>query len=711
MQFDIVGKAVRVLKLPTVNYDNHTIKVVPAQVGDVNSRFFEVHLYDDRGEIPFSQYNELYLGVTLPDDNVEYSVGEIDGDIGYVKLLSSMLQEAGRLKCSVMLRGQDDNNEEVWLTSQTFYVTVLSSSVFDESQAGNDDDYNLLLGLIKDVENLEENIETAEAARVAAENKRGEAENGRVSAENQRVENENERIANENTRNSNEETRESNETARQNAETGRVNAEKNRVSAETARESAEDERERAEADREDAEADRVAAETGRVNAERGRVTAEQGRVTAEQGRVTAENNRVTEFNEKIQECEDATAAAQEVVDEAQTLGITGTVKFDRAQDLTDTQETQARNNIGAAPLASPTFTGTPRAPSPTTTDDSTRIATTAYVRDVIPTIKVNNATQADKDGEGNVISETYAKKSEVTGGASTNVFKTTYSLQTAVGANTGIDDGMISPSASLIKKGDIVVDPNNTVGLFQADYDDTGIQTVKTVCSATNTGGGTRIFYTDSDLRALNLGAITHVGINYNAFPNDPPKAGDYVKDPYGVFAVLKTDYEVDTDVGQVAVVATVSEDGGGSPVSSTFAVSATGCLTNAAISSFTVGDLLVINVEGVVDANSSTQPILTWMGSDRQHITTVATYNGIWVSNAIGTNIPITATVNSGGQTVTSQNLWGYRGYRIGGTLSIPLLSAANAVALTEERLNTPGAEGKAGGLNFIAKIKASNN
>lgn len=507
MQFDIVGKAVRVLKLPTVNYDNHTIKVVPAQVGDVNSRFFEVHLYDDRGEIPFSQYNELYLGVTLPDDSVEYSVGEIDGDIGYVKLLSSMLQEAGRLKCSVMLRGQDDNKEEVWLTSQTFYVTVLSSSVFDESQAGNDDDYNLLLGLIKDVEDLEENIETAEAARVEAENKRVEAEKGRVSAENQRVENENERIVNENarksaesarvtaennrvkaeqarvsaenardaaedqrvenenerienenarksaesardlaedarvkaeqgrvtaeqgrvntekgrvsaetarvnaenereeaedtrqsnesarvsaenTRNANENTRKSNETARQNAETGRVNAEKNRVSAETARANAEDGREEA--------------EDGRVSAEKGRVTAEQGRVTAEQGRVTAENNRVTEFNQKIQECEDVTEAAQAIVDEGHDLGIANSVRYDKAQDLTATQETQARTNIGAAPLASPTFTGTPKAPSPATTDDSTRIATTAYVRDVIPTIKVNNATQADKIGSADV---------------------------------------------------------------------------------------------------------------------------------------------------------------------------------------------------------------------------------------------------------------------------------------------------------------------
>ena len=173
--------------------------------------------------------------------------------------------------------------------------------------------------------------------------------------------------------------------------------------------------------------------------------------------------------------------------------------------------------------------------------------------------------KANKDGEGNVISETYAKKSEVTGGGSTrifytdtdlralnlgatqavginynaspddppkagdyvkdpygvfvvlkedydiatdmaqvacvatvsedegstNVFKITYSLQTTVGANTGIDDAMISPSANLIKKGDIAVDPNNTVGLFQTDYDESGIQIVKTICSATGASGKT----------------------------------------------------------------------------------------------------------------------------------------------------------------------------------------------------------------------------
>ena len=82
-------------------------------------------------------------------------------------------------------------------------------------------------------------------------------------------------------------------------------------------------------------------------------------------------------------------------------------------------------------------------------------------------------------------------------------------------------------------------------------------------------GGGeesasTRIFYSTNDLIGLNLGATRSVGINYNAFPNDPPKKGDYVKDQYGVFAVLKEDYDTALDMAQVAVVATVSAGAGG---------------------------------------------------------------------------------------------------------------------------------------------------
>ena len=50
-------------------------------------------------------------------------------------------------------------------------------------------------------------------------------------------------------------------------------------------------------------------------------------------------------------------------------------------ELTATAST-ARTNIGAAPLASPTFTGTPAAPTPTTADSTTKLATTAFVHAV-----------------------------------------------------------------------------------------------------------------------------------------------------------------------------------------------------------------------------------------------------------------------------------------------------------------------------------------
>lgn len=44
----------------------------------------------------------------------------------------------------------------------------------------------------------------------------------------------------------------------------------------------------------------------------------------------------------------------------------------------------ARTNLGAAPIASPAFTGTPTAPTPSAGDNSTKLATTAFVKSVMP---------------------------------------------------------------------------------------------------------------------------------------------------------------------------------------------------------------------------------------------------------------------------------------------------------------------------------------
>lgn len=54
MAFNLLGKAVKNLRLPTVDYLNAPTQVIPVQQGDTNSRFFEITLYDDRGTIPLS---------------------------------------------------------------------------------------------------------------------------------------------------------------------------------------------------------------------------------------------------------------------------------------------------------------------------------------------------------------------------------------------------------------------------------------------------------------------------------------------------------------------------------------------------------------------------------------------------------------------------------------------------------------------------------
>ena len=53
---------------------------------------------------------------------------------------------------------------------------------------------------------------------------------------------------------------------------------------------------------------------------------------------------------------------------------------------------------GYAPLASPVFTGTPTAPTPLTSDDSTTIATTAFVHDVADAAQQAAETASDPAG-------------------------------------------------------------------------------------------------------------------------------------------------------------------------------------------------------------------------------------------------------------------------------------------------------------------------
>lgn len=57
-------------------------------------------------------------------------------------------------------------------------------------------------------------------------------------------------------------------------------------------------------------------------------------------------------------------------------------------------------------------------------------------------------------------------------------------LNATVGGTYRIDDANISPSSRLVQKGDIAVDENGRVGVFQHDYDGTGINVITTIYAA-----------------------------------------------------------------------------------------------------------------------------------------------------------------------------------------------------------------------------------
>lgn len=249
MKYDLLGKAVRRFRLPVVDFTNAPVIIVPVQQGDVNSRFFEIALYDDRGDIDLSAYTRAIINgvtpsqITLTSDKCEIKE---DGSAVVVNFGGGFATSPGKITCQVMFTNSEEN---VALTTQSFYV-IVSESQFDKIVMENEENCNELLSLIEEVEGVERQIENAEEQRVVAENQRKAAElvrkeneENRINAELARNEFEQERTSKENERNAQELVRIENENKRAQNELERANAEEARADAEVARVEAEIKRE------------------------------------------------------------------------------------------------------------------------------------------------------------------------------------------------------------------------------------------------------------------------------------------------------------------------------------------------------------------------------------------------------------------------------------------------------------------------------------
>lgn len=165
MEFNLLGKAVRRFRLPVVDYINTPVIIVPVKEGDINSRYFEITLYDDRGDIDLSIYTKVRLsgetpsGVILTSAKCEISE---DKKAVVVQFSGGFTARAGRVTCSVTFTNADNT---VLLTSQKFYV-IVSKSQSGKTIIENDENYNELMVLLKEIRDFENRLETAEADRV-----------------------------------------------------------------------------------------------------------------------------------------------------------------------------------------------------------------------------------------------------------------------------------------------------------------------------------------------------------------------------------------------------------------------------------------------------------------------------------------------------------------------------------------------------------------
>ena len=199
---------------------------------------------------------------------------------------------------------------------------------------------------------------SAESLRIDAEELRASAEVGRISAEDGRVSAEKERAAAEETRIASEKVRESNEASRKSAEDARITSETARNEAETTRSNNESARKTSEQERQSNEEKRKTAETSRADAETKRVAAETKREsdtasaiskaeTATSNANAATTAAQTATTEAQQATTDANAAAKAATEAKEAIEQDTAVVKTSAQELTDEQATQARENIGA----------------------------------------------------------------------------------------------------------------------------------------------------------------------------------------------------------------------------------------------------------------------------------------------------------------------------------------------------------------------------
>ena len=375
---------------------------------DKDSRSFIIHFLDDGKPFLIDGTNRKVMFKMTKKDNkkvLDDCAINSDGTVNF-ELTEQICVFHGIYDVQFVLF---DSNDMSVVYTMPFRLNI-TKSVTDNVEIESSDEFNALNNMIlketeriKIVEELEKKITEAETIRVNNEEVRKSNENTRISNENNRINAENIRVANENIRIKNENVRKANEVIRQDQETNR------QANTATAIKNAEAATKRANDATDDLQ--------NKLNSHHFVLTEDKdvaGGVPSldsntkisisELYEATTKSKGIIQLTDSVTSTSTTTAATPNSVktvndalttEKSRATSAESTLTSNLNSEILRAKNAESELNSKKAPLASPTLTGTPKAPTASAGTNTTQIATTAFTQTAVSSHNISPISHSD----------------------------------------------------------------------------------------------------------------------------------------------------------------------------------------------------------------------------------------------------------------------------------------------------------------------------
>ena len=375
---------------------------------DKDSRTYTIHFLDDGKPFLINKTNRKVMFKMTKKDNkkvLDDCAINSDGTVNF-ELTEQICVFHGIYDVQFVLF---DSNDMSVVYTMPFRLNI-TKSVTDNVEIESSDEFNALNNMIlketeriKIVEELEKKITEAETIRVNNEEVRKSNENTRISNENNRINAENIRVANENIRIKNENVRKANEVIRQDQETNR------QANTATAIKNAEAATKRANDATDDLQ--------NKLNSHHFVLTEDKdvaGGVPSldsntkipisELYEATTKSKGIIQLTDSVTSTSTTTAATPNSVktvndalttEKSRATSAESTITSNLNSEILRAKNAESELNSKKAPLASPTLTGTPKAPTASAGTNTTQIATTAFTQTAVSSHNISSISHSD----------------------------------------------------------------------------------------------------------------------------------------------------------------------------------------------------------------------------------------------------------------------------------------------------------------------------